>query len=92
MRQARDHDALVGLNAIPESEGEVVDAGAAGVTRAGNDLILEGVCSDSVQCCADLKNEPVPEALLARFVAVLRALDVRFCERSDANRVSQGAG
>jgi hypothetical protein len=30
--------------------------------------------------------------LLARFVAVLRALDIRFCERSDANRAGQGAG
>ena len=92
MRQARDDYALVGLNAIPEAEGEVVDAGAAGVTRAGNDLILEGVCSDAVERCADLKNEPVAEALLARFVAVLRALDVRLCERSDANRAGQGAG
>jgi hypothetical protein len=47
MRQARDDYALVGLDAIPEAEGKVVDAGAAGVTRAGNDLILEGVCSDT---------------------------------------------
>jgi hypothetical protein len=29
--------------------------------------------------------------LLARLIVVLRALDIRFCERSDANRAGQGA-
>ena len=92
MRQARNNDALVWLDAIPEAEGEVVDAGATGVTRAGDDLILEGVCGDAVQRGANLKDEPIAEALLARFVVVLRALDVRFCERSDSDRAAQGAG
>ena len=50
------------------------------------------VCGDAVQRGADLNHEPVAEALLARFVVVLRAFDVRFCERSDANRAAQGAG
>ena len=92
MRQARDDNALVGLNAIPEAEGEVVDAGAARVARAGHDLILERVCSDAVQRCADLKNEPVAEAVFARFVVVLGALDIRLRERRYANRAGQGAG
>ena len=92
MRETRDHDALVGLDAIPEAEREIVDACATGVPRAGNNLILEGVCGDAVQRGADLNHEPVAEALLARFVVVLRAFDVRFCERSDANRTAQGAG
>lgn len=56
------------------------------------DLIPEGVCGDAVERGADLNYEPVAEALLARFVVVLRAFDVRFCERSDANRAAQGAG
>ena len=92
MRQTRNHDALVRLDAIPEAEGEVVDAGTPGLTRAGDDLILERVCGDAVQRGADLKNEPIAEALLARFVVVLRALDIRFCERSDSDRAAQGAG
>ena len=69
-----------------------MDAGAAGLTRAGDDLILEGVCGDAVQRGTDLKNESTAEALLARFVVILRALDIRFCERSDSDRAAQGAG
>ena len=60
--------------------------------RAGDDLILEGVCGDPIQCGANLKNESIAEALLGRFVVVLRALDVRFRERSDANQAAQRAG
>ena len=92
VRQAGDHDALVGLNAIPESKWEIVDAGAAGVTRARDDLILEGVCADAVQRGADPKDELIAETVLARFVVVLRALDVRLRERRDAYRAAQGAG
>jgi hypothetical protein len=76
VRQAGDHDALVGLNAIPESKWEIVDAGAAGVTRARYDLMLEGVCADAVQRGADPKDE----------------LIVRLRERRDAYRPAQGAG
>jgi len=92
VRQASDDDTLVGLNPIPDAPREILYAGPACVARAGDDLILEGVCSDAVQRGANLKNEPVAEALFARFVVVLRALDVRFCERSNANRAAQGAG
>ena len=91
MRQARDDDAFVRLDAIPEAKRKVADASAPRIARAGNDLILEGVCGDAVQCGADLENEPVAETLLARLIVVLRALDIRFCERSDANRAGQGA-
>lgn len=52
----------------------IVDACAAGVPRVGNHLILEEVCGDAVKRVADLNHEPVAEALLARFVVVLRAL------------------
>ena len=62
------------------------------IAGSGNDLILEGVCGDAVQCGANLKNESIAEALFARFVVVLRALDIRLCERRDTNRAAQGAG
>jgi len=45
MREARDDDALVGLDAIREAEREIVDACTAGVPRAGNVLILERVAA-----------------------------------------------
>ncbi len=92
MRQTRDDDALVRLDAIPEARREVATACAAGDTCAGDDLILEGVCSAAVERGRGLKNETVAEALLARLVVILRALDVRFRERSDANRAAQGVG
>ena len=66
MRQTRDDDDLVRLDAVPEAEREVVNACAAGVTCVGDDLILEGVCSDAVKSSPDLKNEAVAEALLSR--------------------------
>ena len=59
MRETRDDDALVGLDAIPEAEREIVNACAAGVPRAGNSLILEGLRGDAVQRGADLNHEPL---------------------------------
>ena len=92
MREARDDNALVRLDSIPETERELLYASAPRIACAGNDLILEGVCGDAVQRGADLNHELVAETLLTRFVVVLRAFDVRFRERSDANRSAQGAG
>ena len=62
MRQTRDDDALIRLDAIPEAEREVVNAGAAAVTCAEDELILERVCCDAIKRSADLKNEAVAEA------------------------------
>jgi len=62
------------------------------VTRSGDDLILEGIVADAGEGSADLLDEAVAEALLARFVVVLGALDVRLSQRRDADRVAQGAG
>ena len=91
MRQTRDHDALVRLDAIPDAERELMHRRAAMVTRSGDDLILEGIVADAGECSADLLDEAVAEALLARFVVVLGALDVRLSQRRDADRVAQGA-
>ena len=44
---------------------------------SGDDLILEGIVADAREGGADVLDEAVAEAWLARFVVVLRALDVR---------------
>jgi len=92
VRQTRNHDALVRLDAIPDAERELMHRRAAMVTRSGDDLILEGIVADAGEGSADLLDEAVAEALLARFVVVLGALDVRLSQRRDADRVAQGAG
>jgi hypothetical protein len=56
----------------------------------GEGLILVRVCGDAIQHGADLKHESVAEALLVLCV-VLRALEIRFCERRDAKgRLKEG--
>ena len=92
MRQTRDHDALVRLDAIPDAERELMHRRAAMFARSGDVLILEGIAADADEGGADSLDEPVAETLLARFVVVLRALDVRLSQRRDADRVAQGAG
>jgi hypothetical protein len=89
MCETRNDNALIRLNAIPTAERELLHACASRFARAGYDLILEWVDGDAVQRGADLKNESVAETLLARLVVVLRALDIRFRERRDANRAAQ---
>lgn len=92
MRQTCDHDALVRFDAIPDAERELMHRRPAMFARSGDDLILEGIVANADECAADLLDEAVAKALLAHFVVVLRALDVRLSQRRDADRAAQGAG
>ena len=92
MRQARHHHALVRLYAIPNPERELMHRRSPMLVRPCDDLILEGVVADAGERAADLLDEAVAQAWLTRLVVVLRVLDIRFCERSDANRAAQGPG
>ena len=92
MRQACDHNALVGLNAIPGPERKLMDGRAPVLARAFSDLILEGIVADAGEGAADLFDEPVAEAGLARLVVVLGEGDVPFGQGGDADRAVQGAG
>jgi len=78
MRQAGDHNALVGLNAIPDPERKLMDGRAPVLARALDDLILEGIVADAGEGAADLFDESVAEAGLARLVVVLGGGDVPF--------------
>lgn len=73
MRQTRDDDALIRLDAIPDSERETMHGRAAMFARSRDDLILERIVADAGESGADLLDEPVAEALLTRLVVVLRA-------------------
>ena len=92
MRQARDDDRFVGLDAIPDAERKRVDRRTAMLARAFDDLILERVLADAGQGRADLLDEAVAETRLVRFVVVLCRRYVRFCERGEPDGPVQGAG
>ena len=92
MRQARHHDTLVGLDAIPDAERELMYRRAAMLACALDNLILERVLTDTVERSANLLDEAVAEARRARLVVVLRVGDVRFSKRGDSDRMTQGAG
>ena len=74
--QARDHNALIGLDPVPDAVREVAHRRAPGLAGAGNDLILERVLSDTSEGAADLCCEPIAEPRFPRFVIVLRAGDI----------------
>src|SRR5947207_1350483 len=76
MRDARNHDTFVRLDPIPDPERELMHRRSAMLARC-DDLILEGVVTDAGESAADLLDEAVAEAGLARFVVVLGASDVR---------------
>ena len=92
MRQARDDDAFVGFHAIPDPEWKAPHRRAAMLARAADDLILERVLTDAGEGVADLLDEAVAKAGLARFVVVLCLRDVGLGERCDADGAAQGAG
>ena len=92
MRQTGDDDRFVRLDAIPDAERKLMHRRAAMLARASDDLILEWVVADAREGCADLLDEAVAEARLARLVIVLRCRDVRFCERGEPDGPVQGAG
>jgi len=62
------------------------------LARPFDDLILEGVVADAGEGAADLLDESVAEAGLARLVVVLRRGDVPFGQGGDADRAVQEAG
>ena len=92
MRQAGDDDRFVRLDAIPDSERELMHRSAAMLASALNDLILKRVLTDAGEGAADLLYETVAETGFARFVIVLRLRDVGLRERRDADRAAQEAG
>jgi hypothetical protein len=51
---ACDHNALVGLNAIPDPERKLMDGARAGARACFDDLILEGIVADAGEGAADL--------------------------------------
>jgi len=69
-----------------------MDRGAAMLACAFDHLILERVLTDAGEGGADLLDEAVAEAGLARLVVVLRRRDVRLCERGEPYEPVQGAG
>lgn len=92
MRQACDDHRFVGLDAIPDTERELMHGRTTMLARALDDLILEGILTNAGQGRADLLDKAVAESRFTRFVVVLGGGDVPFCEGSDANRAAQGAG
>jgi hypothetical protein len=59
--------------------------------RSRNELILEGVLADAGEGAADLLDEAVSEAGVARFVFVLGGGDISLRQRRDSDR-AEGAG
>ena len=60
--------------------------------RSRHELILEGVLADAGEGAADLLDEAVSEAGVARFVFVLGGGDISLRQRRDSDRAAQGAG
>jgi len=91
-RQAGNDDALLWLDAVPDAEWKLMHRRSPMLARSCDDLILEGILTDAGEGAADLLDEAVAEARLARFVSVLRLRDVGLRERRDSDGVAQGAG